>query len=392
MHEPEVILKAKRADILLSYRHPWVFSKGMARKPEAPAGTQVKVTSQNGKHLGWAFYHPRNPIALRMITFNEAPMDMAAWRARVEGAWNMRRSVLAPDRKNFRLIHGENDGFPGLTVDVFNKLVCLQITTSGFEKIKHELAACIAEVCGADAVYERSEGHARKQEGLATARGFLYGEMAFPMSIEEQGFLHSIDPSADQKTGFFLDQHFQRQWVGNQARNRSVLDLFCYTGGFTLAALRGGAKEVQSMDVSARALARLKESLEVNGLDASAHKMEEADIFNWLKNKPQRTWDLVILDPPSLAKSIGAAEKAKKAYRSLHRSVCDHVAPGGLLVTFSCSGVVSGEDFKRSVFLGLRDAGREGLRLTEFDAGPDHPVNLCFPEGAYLKGMAIYLP
>lgn len=392
MNEAKVILKAKRADILLSYRHPWVFSKGLAAKVDVPAGTQVRVVAQNGKHLGWGFYHPRNPIAIRMVSFGKDALDDAAWRAKIEAVYKMRRAVLPEHRKNFRLIHGENDGFPGLTVDVFNKLICMQVTSSGFEGMKQMLAEHMAKICGAEAVYERSEGHARKQEGLPTARGFLVGEMAFPMEIEEQGFRQEIDPASDQKTGFFLDQYHQRAWVEKQAAGRSVLDLFCYTGGFSLAALRGGAKEVLSVDVSSKALGRLKYAASVNGLDTSHHEIREVDIFSMLKQKPERTWDLVILDPPSLAKSVGAADNARKAYRKLHRAICEYVAPGGILLTFSCSGVVSRDDFQRSVFLGLQDAHREGLRLTEFDAGADHPVHLCFPEGAYLKGMALYMP
>ena len=387
----KVILKSKRADVLSSYRHPWVFSKGLAHRERFPAGTQVRVVSQDGRHLGWGFYHPDNPIALRMVTFEKESMDTESWRQRLDQAINLRKTCLPADAQNYRLIHGENDGFPGLTVDRFGPLLCLQSNSAGFEAFKSELAAWLIEKTGAQAVYERSEGHARKQEGLAPAKGFLAGTMEFPLDIKEDGFQLQIDPAHDQKTGFYLDQRQQRQWLEQRVRGKSVLDLCCYTGGFTLSALRGGAASVTSVDSSKRALGLLDQNIKANGLDDDRQTSVEANVFEWLKGKPEQTYDVVILDPPSLAKSFHASEKARKAYRAINRDVSRQVRPGGLLMSFSCTGVVKSEEFSRSVFLGLRDAKRDGLIIDHFQAGPDHPVNLCFPEGSYLKGLAVYL-
>ena len=391
MARPKVILGHKRADILSSYHHPWVFSKGLAHKPKIARGEQVRVVSQDGRHLGWAFFHPDNAIALRMISFGKDPVEKEDWRTRLAETYAMRRQVLPKDRKNFRLIHGENDGFPGLTIDIYGKLACMQVTCAAFDLFKDELAQWLTEITGVTAVYERSDGHARKQEGLPSQQGFLIGSIDFPMAIEENGFQQFVDPAGDQKTGLFLDQYHQRQWVESMAQGRNILDLFCYTGGFSMAASRGGAASITAVDSSTRALEQVKQGFENNNLDASKLTTKELNIFQMLKGEAEASYDLVILDPPSLAKAVKMAENARRTYRKLHRDICKWVKPGGILLTFSCTGVINSETFKQSVFLGLRDAQRDAQQLRSFDAGPDHPVHLCFPEGAYLKGLALYL-
>ena len=389
MSHPKAILRGKRADILASYRHPWVFSKGLAKKPECEAGTQVQVASQDGRHLGWAFYHPRNPICLRMVSFDKR-VEEAGWRERIRAAYDLRRRLL-PGEEGYRLIHGENDGFPGLTVDRYGALLCLQITTAGMESLKQDMARWLCEETGAEAVYEISEGYARKQEGLTPSQGFLTGSCTFPLEIKEHGLCYRIDPSSSQKTGFYLDQRAQRAWVERHAQGLRVLDLCCYSGGFSLAALRGGAARVLSVDSSAHALELLQTNLEINGLADDRHSSLRTNIFEYLKTKPEEVWDLVILDPPSLAKSLQVRDRALNSYRQLHRHVAPWLDRGGQLLTFSCTGVVNRHDFRHSVFLGLRDAHREAVITGQFGAGPDHPVNLRFPEGEYLKGLSLYL-
>lgn len=388
---PKVVLRKKRAEVLDAYRHPWVFSNGLVDKTILAAGTQVQVVSQDGRPMGYAFYHPHNPIALRMVQFDGEPMDAAAWRARIAQALARRRALL-PNRKNFRLIHGENDGFPGLTVDCYGSLLCLQSNSAGFESFKGELASWLAEATGATAVWELGESHARRQEGLPVSHGFIYGKMDFPITIEDSGFTYSLDPSQDQKTGFYLDQAPARAWLEGFAGDKQILDLCCYTGGFTLPALRGGAAQVLSLDSSQRALDALAQNITANGLDATRQSSLKADVFSWIKEAPQPIYDLVILDPPSMAKSVHAEERARKGYRQLNRAAAAWVKPGGFLLTFSCTGVVATEVFGRSVFLGLRDARREGLVVHRFGPGPDHPEHLAFPEGIYLKGLLIQLP
>lgn len=360
-------------------------------RPALAAGSQVEVVTSEGLHLGWAFYHPKNAIALRMISFCDHPMDEAAWRSRINDSLTLRLRSMPADRANYRLIHGENDGFPGLTVDLYGKLLCMQVSCCGFEDMKSDLALWLMEATGAVAVFEQSESHARKQEGLPPTRGFLAGSMNFPLEIQEAGFKFLIDPSQDQKTGFYLDQYPARQWVGQNAKGLGVLDLCCYSGGFTLAALRGGADRVVSLDSSARALASLSTALQCNDLTGDRQESIQADLFDYLKLPADESFDLVILDPPPLAKSLRAEERARKAYRKLTSQVSRHVKPGGLLLTFSCTGIISSDVFQRSIFLGLRDANREGRVLARFGPGHDHPENLCFPEGAYLKGLLLFL-
>lgn len=389
MDAPKVILKAKRGEILASYRHPWVFSKGLAQKPNLPAGEQVRVVSQDGRHLGWAFYHPDNAISLRLLTFGATPMDMAGWRERIGRARQLRRQLLGEGCRAYRLIHGENDGFPGLTVDVYGDLLVMQVSTHGMDQLKHQLVAPLLDVSGGKAVYERSQSHARRQEGLPQASGFLHGELAFPLTIEEHGLHYGIDPASDHKTGFYLDQRPQRAWVQSQAAGLRVLDLCCYSGGFSMAALRGGAQQVVSVDSSKRALQALHDNLQRNALESDHHQAVQADVFDYLKQPPAEPFDLVILDPPSLAKNHHAAKRARNGYRQLNRMAASFVKPGGLLLTFSCTGVVNMETFRQSVFLGLHDARHEAQCFQQFGPGADHPVHLDFPEGEYLKGLGL---
>ena len=391
MSQPTVILEEKRAKILNRYRHPWVFSKGLQQKPPFEAGTQVRVTSQKGRQLGWAFYHPTNSICLRMISFEAEPMTPRDWSDRIDQAKQLRRAVLPADCHSYRLIHGENDGFPGLAVDVYGDVLSLQISSAGMERLRETLLPPLLAATGATAVYERSVGHARHREGLPSRQGFLLGEKSFPFTIEEAGLRYEIDPAGDQKTGFYLDQRPQRRWLRQYAASKRILDLFSYSGGFTLPALMGGAAFVRSLDSSAHALEMLQRNLTLNGLSGDRQENLKTDVFEYLRGQGDERWDMVILDPPALAKAVKTRDRALKAYLQLNRDAARWVKPGGLLVSFSCTGVVSREQFKQSVFLGLREAGREARVSHQFGAGPDHPLNPRFPEGEYLKGFALYL-
>jgi len=389
--EPYIVLKPKRAAILTRYRHPWVFSMGLEKKPKLEPGSMVRVVDGE-KHLGWAFYNPKNSIALRMISFDEEKPGPEFWRARIEAAARMRRQLLPASQSSYRLIHGEHDGFPGLTADVFGDTVVVQITTAGMDRLHEALAPMLAEITGATTVFERSEGPAREQDGLFPAKRFLVGSRSFPLDIEVNGFHWQLDPAGGQKTGFYLDQVANHGWVEARATGRDVLDLCCYAGGFTLAALRGGASRVRSVDVSSKAIRLLTDHLERNDLTGRHHETVEADIFTWLHTEPDHQFDLVILDPPALAKSVKNAKSALKAYSKLQAAAAKWVRPGGQLLTFSCSGVVTPSEFQQSVFLGLRMADREPLLIQRLGPTPDHPVNLRFPEGEYLKGLALCLP
>lgn len=394
---PHIVLKAKKANILKRYRHPWVFSKGLTARPAAAPGTLVQVFDPEGEALGWAFYHPHNNIALRMVSFDATAPDADLWRRRLTRAWQLRQSFLAPDSNAFRWIHGENDGFPGLSVDVYDTLLVVQIASSGFENLREDLLAWLREVSGRNLVYEKSDTHAREQEGLQPRVGFVGEAPASPDFTFQEGGLHfRIQPEHIHKTGFYLDQAPQRRWCQTHSADCSVLDLFSYTGGFSLNALKGGATSVTAVDASAEALRQVREHVALNGLAEDKLKTHKADIFAALADHSsafyrEAGYDLVICDPPSMSKQRTNVDRALKGYRRLNRDAAGHVKEGGLLLTFSCTGLISEKDFQQSVFLGLRDAGKCGRVVSLLHAGQDHPWLLDFPEGFYLKGMALVL-
>ncbi len=391
MVDAVAVLPNRRADILRHYRHPWVFSQGVINKKELGEPHIVRVASEKDEHLGWAFYHPANAICLRMVSFGRDPMTEEAWRDRIRATLAMRRALLGERVEGFRLIHGENDMFPGLKVDLYRDLLVVQIMSTGMERMRAEMAAWLADICGARAVYERSEGHARKQEGLSPRQGFLLGEYDFPAAFREYDLEFTVDPTTEHKTAFYLDHRNQRDWLRARSRDKRVLDVCSFTGGFSLAALQGGAAAVHAVDLSQTYLDVLSRHLQRNQLDAARLQSTCADMFELLKQKPDQLYDIVVLDMPSLARSARAKPSALRTYRKLHQLVCAWLRPGGILLTFSCSKVVDRSDFRQSIFLGLRDCNREGLLIETFDSGADHPIHLQFPEGEYLKGYAIYL-
>lgn len=389
----KIVLKEKRAEIMARYHHPWVFSGGIQRgKGQGPrAGELVRVTNPKDQTLGWGFYNPKSAISLRMITFNDKQPDDGFWRHRLETALRMRRTLLGESRRNFRLLHGEHDNMPGFTADVYEDLIVVQVSCLGMDRIKGKLAQMMAEITGCKAVFERSEGPAREQDGMKPSRGFLVGEMDFPRTVEARGFKWNMDPIEGHKTGLYLDQLLQHDWVEARAENKTVFDICSYTGGFSLAALRGGAALVRSLDVSSRAVKGLKEHIALNNLEDGAHEVVNQDLFTYLRKDPDQQFDLVILDPPALAKSVKAAKNAARTYSKLQTDAAKWVKPGGVLLTFSCSGVITPAAFQQSVFLGLRAARRDPQVIHRCGPSPDHPVNLHFPEGEYLKGLGLYL-
>jgi 23S rRNA (cytosine1962-C5)-methyltransferase len=269
-------------------------------------------------------------------------------------------------------------------VDHFGDWLSLQVQSAGMELLLPRLQTALMTLSGVKVLFERSEGAPRKQEGLPPRRGFLSGTCSFPQQIEEDGLRFLVDPG-DQKTGFYLDQAPNRVRLKSMVQGKRVLDLCCFSGGFSLAALAAGAECVWAVDSSAQALQRLEENRGLNALPDRVRCIR-SDVFEFLA-QPAEPFDFVILDPPPFARAVADREAALKAYRRLNRLVAPWVAEGGRLMTFSCSGTIEEAAFAQSVFLSMRDAGREAQRLASLGPGPDHPVNLRFPEGAYLKGL-----
>jgi 23S rRNA (cytosine1962-C5)-methyltransferase len=387
-------LKAGR-DKSVKRRHPWIFSgaiEGVTGDPQS--GDTVEVRSADGKPLALAAFSPQSQIRARAWSFDPAAaIDAGFFRARLETALRLRESLPAARHTNaMRLVHGESDGVPGLVVDRYADVLVAQFLSAGAERWRETILDALAELTGCEAIYERSDAEVRMLEGLETRAGFARGNRnARRCPIIEHGLNFRVDVEEGQKTGFFLDQRENRQRVRALAAGREVLDGFCYTGGFALAALAGGARRVTAVESSAPALEVARENLAANQLDASRIAFEQADVFGYQRLLRDRgaSFDLVVLDPPKFAPTAAQAKNAARAYKDINLLALKLLAPGGLLATFSCSGGVSAELFQSIVAGAALDAGVDAKIVERFGAAADHPVALNFPEGDYLKGLLI---
>jgi len=377
----------------LKRRHPWIFS-GALEKGGGKAGETVEVRDAAGKVLALAAYSPKSQIRARVWTFNpKEEIDAAFFRSRTEKALALREALPAAKHANaLRLVHGESDGLPGLVVDRYADVLVAQFLAAGVERWRDTILDSLSEISGCEAIFERSDAEVRKLEGLEPRVGFARGNRnAARCPIIEYGLNFRVDVEQGQKTGFFLDQRENRQRVRALAAGREVLDGFCYTGGFSIAALAGGAKRVTAIESSAAALEVAKENLAANPLDASRVEFVQADVFSKLRELRDRNarFDLVVLDPPKFAPTAAQVKNAARAYKDINLWALKLLAPGGLLATFSCSGGVSAELFQSIVAGAALDAGADAKIVERFGAAADHPVALEFPEGEYLKGLLV---
>jgi len=392
-----IVLKRGR-EKSLKRRHPWLFSGAIERViGDAQAGDTVLVRSADGETLALAAYSPTSQIRARVWSFEPGvAIDSTFLRARLAGAIALRERLAAAKHTNaMRLVHGESDGVPGLVVDRYADVLVVQFLAAGVERWREPILDALVELTGCEAVFERSDAEVRSLEGLepraAWARGGRDVVAAGRCPIIEHGLNFRVDVEQGQKTGFFLDQRENRQRVRALAAGREVLDGFCYTGGFAMAALAGGAKRVLAVESSAPALEVARENLAANPLDASRMRFEQADVFAYLRALRDRgaKFDLVVLDPPKFAPTAAQAKNAARAYKDINLLAFKLLSPGGLLATFSCSGGVAAELFQSIVAGAALDAGVEGRIIERFGAAADHPVALGFPEGEYLKGLLI---
>jgi len=375
--------------------HPWVFSGAIEKVVgDAQPGETVQVRDIAGNPLALAAFSPQSQIRARVWTFNhEEEVDAAFFRGRLTRALALRESLPAARHTNaLRLVNGESDGLPGLVVDRYADVLVVQILSAGIERWRDPILDSLIEISGCEAVFERSDAEVRTLEGLEPRTGFVRGNRnASRCPISEYGLNFRVDVEQGQKTGFFLDQRENRQRVRALAAGREVLDGFCYTGGFALAALAGGAKRVLAVESSAPALEVAKENLSANPLDASRVEFVQADVFSHLRTLRDRGahFDMVVLDPPKFAPTAAQAKNAARAYKDINLLALKLLSPGGLLATFSCSGGVSAELFQSIVAGAALDAGAEAKIVERFTAAADHPVALEFPEGEYLKGLLV---
>lgn len=374
-------------------RHPWVF-QGSIDKGKADPGETVRVEASDGRFLAWASYSPASMIRVRAWSFDEAErIDAAFFERRIARALALRER-LPIDSDGVRLIHGEADGLPGLIVDRYAHTLSAQFLSAGTERWKSTIADLLLKATGLTRLYERSDSGVRKLEGLEPATGWLRGGGETAVTIREHGWRLTLDVAEGHKTGFYLDQRDNRRLFADTVRHfgaRRVLNCYCYTGGFTVAALAGGAEHVTSVDSSAPALARAVEHVELNGFDAARHEALDADVNQTLREalRQGRSYDAIVLDPPKFAPTAAHAERAARAYKDINRLAFKLLAPGGLLFTFSCSGGVGTELFHKIVAGAGLDAGVDGIVYARLGAAPDHPMTVTFPEGEYLKGLVI---
>nr|WP_290666436.1 class I SAM-dependent methyltransferase [Ardenticatena sp.] len=385
-----ITLKPRR-EKSVRHRHPWLFSGAIAHA-EAEAGDIVDILDHRGRWLARGYYNPASQIAVRLLTFDpDEQVDATFWRRRLERAFARRRAPLIPNETTaYRLVNAESDGLPGLIVDRYGDFFVLQSLTLGIERHKATIVDALAELATPRGIYERSDEDVRRLEGLLPTAGTLWGETPpTPLRISEHGLAFWVDIAHGHKTGFYLDQRDNRALAQRLAAGRRVLNCFSYTGGFTVAALAGGATATISVDSSAGALTLARENIALNGFDNADNTFIEGNVFEILRAFRDRgeQFDLIVLDPPKFAYTRQQIESAARGYKDINRLALLLLAPGGILMTFSCSGLVSAELFQQIVFSAALDAKRETHIVARMTQASDHPVALTFPESAYLKGL-----
>ncbi len=396
-----IVLNPNREKSLLR-RHPWIFAGAINHVDnDLASGVTVDLISSEGHFLARASYSPVSQIRARVWTFIDEPVDKEFFRRKIRTAIEVRKRLKVESHSNaYRLIHAESDGIPGLIVDRYGDVLVLQSLTAGSEFWKETIADLLVEETGFQNIYERSDADVRELEGLKPINGILRGTIddtstglstSLRLTIDEYNLKFYVDIQHGHKTGFYLDQRHNRHRVGEFAKDRDVLNCFCYTGGFSIHALANGAKSVLSVDSSADALALLEENIALNRVrvPADRHTAIEGDVFQLLRKfrDENRSFDMIILDPPKFAPTAAHAEKASRAYKDINLLAFKLLRHGGMLFTYSCSGGIDAALFQKIVASAALDAGTDATIIEHLSQGSDHPVSLHFPEGAYLKGL-----
>lgn len=389
----KVVVKSGKDQSLLRF-HPWVFSGAIKKMYGTPAeGDLVKVYSNKDQFLGIGHYQVGS-IAIRIVSFEEVEPDYNFWKSKIESAWNLRKKLGFENNTEtnvFRLIHAEGDGMPGLVVDFYNGTAVMQMHSIGMYLIREELVKAMQEVMGdkLKAVYNKSEKTLPFKADVTSEDGYLFGSES-ENEVAEYGLRFKVDWEKGQKTGFFIDQRENRKLVQDYSKDRDVLNMFCYTGGFSFYAMQGGAKSVHSVDASAKAIDLTDENVELNFPGDTRHKSTVIDGFEYLKDI-QDKYDLIILDPPAFAKHRKTLPQALKGYKRINTRAFEQIRKGGIVFTFSCSQVVSKEKFREAVFSAAAISGRNVRILHQMSQPVDHPVNIYHPESDYLKGLVLYV-
>ena len=388
-----IYLKKGKEESLLRY-HPWVFSGAIQRMDEGiREGDIVRVYNAQGDFMAVGHYQIGS-ITVRVLSFRDIAIDGDFWRSRLEAALRLRQSIGIADRSQndtFRLVHGEGDNLPGLVIDCYGKTAVMQAHSVGMHVSRYEIVSALTDVMGhrIENVFYKSETTLPFKAQLDQENGFLYGGSSENTAVEN-GLRFHVDWLKGQKTGFFVDQRDNRQLLEQYARGKKVLNMFCYTGGFSVYAMRGGATLVHSVDSSAKAIELTNANIRLNFPDDQRHEAFCDDAFKFL-DQADDIYDLIILDPPAFAKHRAALHNALKGYTRLNVKAFERIRRGGVLFTFSCSQVVTKDNFRNAVFTAAAQSGRKVRILHQLHQPADHPINIYHPEGEYLKGLVLYV-
>lgn len=389
----ELKLKKGKEESLLR-RHPWVFSGAIdSASGDVEEGDLVDVVNNRGEFVARGIC-ATGSIAVRVLTFSKEEIDQRWWNEKIASALSARRAIGLignPNTNCYRLIHGEGDSLPGLVVDVYGSVAVLQAHAVGIYLQKELIAAALTAVVGVSSVYDKSATTLPFQSGITVHDHYIVKHEGGMDEICEEGMVLEAAWEGGQKTGFFLDQRDNRELLKKYAAGRKVLNTFCYTGGFSLSALAGGAMSVDSVDSSARAIEICTRNIERNFPNNSTHQEITVDALDYIRDMASDKYDLIVLDPPAFAKHRGAISNALQAYKRLNAAAIKKCAPGSIIFTFSCSQAVSKDQFRMAVFSAAAISGREVRILHFMSQGADHPINIYHPEGEYLKGLVIYV-
>ena len=393
MKHCKVFLKPKKEESLLRF-HPWVFSGAIQSFEGQPEeGDLVEVYGAHNRYLGIGHFQIGS-IAVRILSFQQQEIDQAFWENRIRIAYELRKTLrlTASERNNtYRLVHGEGDNLPGLVIDMYAHTAVMQAHSVGMHRARHQIAEALKQILGdtLQNIYYKSEATLPYKANLGSEDGYLLGGDVEDIALEN-GLRFCVDWQKGQKTGFFVDQRENRSLLEHYAKDRAVLNMFCYTGGFSFYAMRGGAKVVHSVDSSAKAIALTNKNVSLNFPGDPRHQAFAEDAFKYLEHMGSN-YDLIILDPPAFAKHKDVLRNALQGYRKLNAIAFEKIKPGGILFTFSCSQVVSKEHFRLAVFSAAAQSGRSVRILHQLTQPADHPVNIYHPEGEYLKGLVLYV-
>ena len=389
-----ITLKRGKEESLLRF-HPWIFSGAIHHiEGQQEEGALARVITSDGTYVATGHWQIGS-IAVRVLTFDDEPIDDAFWQRRLQAALNVRKAIGVagnPQNSTYRLVHGEGDHLPGLVIDIYGATAVVQAHSVGMHRCRQQIAEALQSVMGdiVHHIYYKSETTLPFKADLGQENGFLVGGDADDVAVEN-GLKFHIDWLRGQKTGFFVDQRDNRSLLEHYSQGRDVLNMFCYTGGFSVYAMRGGARKVHSVDSSAKAVDLVNANVALNFPGDQRHEAFAEDAFRFLQQMDDGAYDLIILDPPAFAKHKDALRNALKGYTRLNLRAFEKIRPGGILFTFSCSQAVNKDQFRMAVFTAAAQSGRRVRILHQLHQPADHPINIYHPEGEYRKGLVLFV-